>query len=135
MNLGYFLACLNTFTLVQVLGGKRKMSQKKWYQMDKEEILQFHQIRPEEGLSEQEVKKRQEDSGLNELTEGKRVSPITLFLNQFKDFMVLILFGATLISGLLGEYLDAITIIAIIVINAVLGFVQEFRAERSLHSL
>ena len=45
------------------------------------------------------------------LSEGKRVSPITLFLNQFKDFMVLVLMGATLISGLLGEYLDAITIV------------------------
>lgn len=57
------------------------------------------------------------------------------FLNQFKDFMVLVLVGATLISGLLGEYLDAITIIAIIIMNGILGFVQEFRAERSLRAL
>lgn len=59
----------------------------------------------------------------------------TLLLNQFKDFMVLVLMGATLVSGLLGEYLDAITIIAIILLNGVLGFVQEFRAERSLRAL
>lgn len=111
------------------------MSQKKCYNMDVKEILQSHQLNPKQGLSDHEVKKRKEQYGDNELTEGKRVSPITLLLNQFKDFMVLVLVGAVLISGLLGEYLDAITIIAIIVINGVLGFIQEFRAERSLHSL
>lgn len=111
------------------------MSQKKCYNMDVKELLQSHQLNPKQGLSDHEVKKRKEQYGDNELTEGKRVSPITLLLNQFKDFMVLVLVGAVLISGLLGEYLDAITIIAIIVINGVLGFIQEFRAERSLHSL
>src|SRR5690554_5804670 len=111
------------------------MSQKNWYQMDMKEIMGLHQLNPEKGLSESEVQHKQQEYGANELTEGQRVSPITLLLNQFKDFMMLILFGATLISGLLGEYLDAITIIAIILINGVLGFIQEFRAERSLHSL
>ncbi len=53
-------------------------------------------------------------------------------MNQFKDFMVLVLVLATLISGLLGEYLDAITILAIIIMNGLLGFVQEFRAEKNL---
>ncbi|WP_460417882.1 cation-translocating P-type ATPase, partial [Planifilum fimeticola] len=58
-----------------------------------------------------------------------------VFLNQFKDFMVLVLLAATLISGLLGEYLDAAAIIAIVFLNAILGFVQEVRAERSLTAL
>jgi Ca2+-transporting ATPase len=111
------------------------MNQKKWHQMQTEELLDIQGLNPEQGLSEKEVKKRQEQHGSNELTEKKRISPISLFLNQFKDFMVLVLVGATLISGLLGEYLDAITIVAIIIINGVLGFIQEFRAERSLHSL
>ncbi|MBP1996463.1 calcium-translocating P-type ATPase, SERCA-type [Paenibacillus eucommiae] len=111
------------------------MSQSEWYQMTPEEVLQSQQVSVEQGLSWDEARRRQEELGLNELMEGQRVSPITLFLNQFKDFMVLVLVGATLISGLLGEYLDAITIIAIIVMNSVLGFVQEFRAERSLRAL
>ncbi len=111
------------------------MSQKQWYQMTSEEVLQTQQVSVQQGLSWDEARKRQDENGRNELSEGQRVSPVTLFLNQFKDFMVLVLTGATLISGLLGEYLDAITIVAIIVMNGILGFVQEFRAERSLRAL
>ncbi|MDQ0059566.1 calcium-translocating P-type ATPase, SERCA-type [Paenibacillus harenae] len=111
------------------------MEQKNWHQMGTSELIDMLSISPEKGLTASEAAQRLEEHGRNELSEGKRVSPIILFLNQFKDFMVLVLMGATLISGLLGEYLDAITIIAIIVINAVLGFVQEFRAERSLSAL
>jgi Ca2+-transporting ATPase len=111
------------------------MSQNEWYQMTPEEILQLQQVNLKQGLSWDEARKRQEELGFNELLEGQRVSPITLLLNQFKDFMVLVLLGATLISGLLGEYLDAITIVVIIVMNGILGFVQEFRAERSLRAL
>ncbi|MEF3305743.1 calcium-translocating P-type ATPase, SERCA-type [Paenibacillus sp. GYB003] len=90
---------------------------------------------PAHGLAWDEAKARRERGGDNELTEKRNVSLIALFLNQFKDFMVLVLMAATLISGLLGEYLDAITIVAIIVMNGILGFVQEFRAERSLRAL
>ncbi len=108
------------------------MSQNKWYQLTSEEVLQSQQVNMQQGLPWEEAWKRQAEVGRNELSEGKRVSPITLLLNQFKDFMVLVLLGATLISGLLGEYLDAITIVVIIVMNGILGFTQEFRAERSL---
>ncbi|MEC0232542.1 calcium-translocating P-type ATPase, SERCA-type [Paenibacillus alba] len=111
------------------------MSQNKWYQLTSEEVLQSQQVNAQQGLPWEEAWKRQAEIGRNELSEGHRVSPITLLLNQFKDFMVLVLLGATLISGLLGEYLDAITIVVIIVMNAVLGFTQEFRAERSLRAL
>ncbi|MDR6880306.1 calcium-translocating P-type ATPase, SERCA-type [Bacillus sp. 3255] len=111
------------------------MSQKKWYQLSSEEVLQQQQVDMQQGLPWEEAWKRQGEAGRNELTEGNRVSPITLLLNQFKDFMVLVLLGATLISGLLGEYLDAITIVIIILMNGILGFTQEFRAERSLRAL
>jgi len=111
------------------------MEQKKWHQMEREELLTLLKSSPEDGLSAAEAASRLEKDGANVLSEGKRISPVLLFLNQFKDFMVLILMGATLLSGMLGEYLDAITILAIILLNAVLGFVQEFRAERSLRAL
>ncbi|NIK75730.1 Ca2+-transporting ATPase [Paenibacillus castaneae] len=111
------------------------MEQMKWHQMGTSELVDTLVSSPDQGLTPSMAAERLERNGRNELTEGKRVSPVLLFLNQFKDFMVLVLMGATLISGLLGEYLDAITIVAIIVINSVLGFVQEFRAERSLRAL
>ncbi|GAB7053892.1 MULTISPECIES: calcium-translocating P-type ATPase, SERCA-type [Paenibacillus] len=111
------------------------MSQKHWYQMTAEETLLSSGTEPSKGLAAEEADKRLAVYGKNELADGQGISALTLFLNQFKDFMVLVLVGATLISGLLGEYLDAITIIAIIIMNGILGFVQEFRAERSLRAL
>jgi len=87
------------------------------------------------GLKQDEVEKRLNEYGYNELDEGEKKSALLLFFSQFKDFMVLILLAATLISGLLGEYIDAITIIAIIVLNAFLGFFQERKAEKSLDAL
>ncbi|HIW31563.1 MAG TPA: calcium-translocating P-type ATPase, SERCA-type [Candidatus Paenibacillus intestinavium] len=111
------------------------MSQILWHQLNREELTEALESSEARGLNQDTVTERLSQHGWNELTEAEKVSPIHLFLNQFKDFMVLVLMGATLISGLLGEYLDAITILAIIVINAVLGFVQEYRAERSLLAL
>lgn len=111
------------------------MEQKNWHQRSGEELLERFGVSREQGLTEEEARRRQEQSGWNELQEMQRVSPLLLFLNQFKDFMMLVLMAATLISGLLGEYLDAVTIIAIIILNGVLGFIQEFRAERSLRAL
>ncbi|WP_067621346.1 calcium-translocating P-type ATPase, SERCA-type [Alicyclobacillus acidiphilus] len=87
------------------------------------------------GLSSEQVEERRKTVGLNLLTEGTKVSLLTVFLNQFRDFMIIVLLAATLISGLLGEYTDAITIVAIIFLNGILGFVQEIRAEKSLSAL
>lgn len=89
----------------------------------------------EHGLTNEEVVKRLDEHGLNELREAEKKSALLMFFAQFKDFMMLILLAATLISGFLGEYVDAIAIIAIIVINAVMGFVQEWKAEKSLDAL
>ncbi len=89
----------------------------------------------EQGLTNEEVVNRLNEHGLNELREGEKKSALLMFFAQFKDFMMLILLAATLISGFLGEYVDAIAIIAIVVINAVMGFVQEWKAEKSLDAL
>jgi Ca2+-transporting ATPase len=100
-----------------------------------EEVAEYFQVSKTTGLQEKEAKKRLAKVGNNQLSEGKKVSLLSLFFNQFQDFMVLILLVATLISGLLGEYVDAIAILSIIVLNSILGFVQEVKAERSLSAL
>lgn len=87
------------------------------------------------GLTEQEAQKRLRTDGENVLAEGKRNGPMRIFLGQFKDCMVMILLAATAISALLGEITDAVTIILIVLLNAILGFVQEYRTERTLEAL
>ncbi len=88
-----------------------------------------------QGLTTAQAAKRRETAGLNLLTQRKRPSAIRIFLSQFRDVMVLILLAATAISAALGEWTDAITIVSIVVLNAVLGFVQEFRTEKTLEAL
>ena len=87
------------------------------------------------GLSTKEAKKALGEFGLNELQKNKRTSPLMIFLSQFNDFMVWVLLGATIISGIMGDTANSITIIIIIVINAILGFIQEFKTEKSLEAL
>ncbi|TXT65082.1 MAG: Calcium-transporting ATPase 1 [Promethearchaeota archaeon] len=100
----------------------------------------------EDGISEEEAKRRLEKYGLNEIEETGGVSPLTIFLNQFKDFLVYLLFFAIAISIIVGfyelslgneasEFLDALVIFIILIVNAVLGFYQEFKAEKALESL
>ncbi|MEH6940513.1 cation-translocating P-type ATPase [Bacillus sp. JJ722] len=104
-------------------------------EMDKAELESTLKTNVQSGLGEEEVERRLQESGLNELQEGEKRSALLMFFSQFKDFMILVLLAATLISGLLGEYIDAIAIIAIVVINAIMGFVQEHKAEKSLDAL
>ncbi|WP_077617765.1 calcium-translocating P-type ATPase, SERCA-type [Bacillus sinesaloumensis] len=107
----------------------------KWYELRSEEVEKKVNTSLSNGLTDQEVKQRQKQFGYNELKEAERPSALLLFLAQFKDFMVLVLLAATLISGLLGEYIDAIAIMAIVLINGFLGFFQERKAEKSLQAL
>ncbi|MFR2445674.1 MAG: cation-translocating P-type ATPase [Thomasclavelia spiroformis] len=88
-----------------------------------------------EPLSNQQVKINQEKYGLNELVETKAKSIPMIFLEQYKDFLVIILFVAALISGFLGDIESAIVILIVITINAILGTVQTVKAEQSLNSL
>lgn len=105
-----------------------------WHTVDAATALSLLGSSPD-GLSEEEAERRLREFGPNRIEEGKKISPLGIFLHQFRDFMVLVLLAATLISGLLGEYTDAVAIIAIIVLNGILGFLQEYRAEKSLASL
>ncbi|HMM20409.1 MAG TPA: calcium-translocating P-type ATPase, SERCA-type [Selenomonadales bacterium] len=107
----------------------------KWYARTAEETLLFWRTDKEDGLSTNDVKERLERFGYNEVAEREKTPWWKRFLAQFQDFMVLVLLAATLISAFLGEYTDAVTILAIVLINACLGFVQENRAERSMDAL
>jgi Ca2+-transporting ATPase len=87
------------------------------------------------GLSAKEAKKRLEKYGPNTLAEKKGISPFKILFDQFTDFMVLILLASTAISAFMGEITEAITIIAIVIVNATLGFIQEYKTERTMEAL
>lgn len=87
------------------------------------------------GLKSKEAEDKLKKYGLNQIKSNKRISPIKIFLEQFNDFIIWVLLAATIISGIMGEKADAITIIIIIIMNAILGFIQEFKTEKSLEAL
>lgn len=88
-----------------------------------------------QGLSLEDARKRLSEYGPNELEEGKKKTPFMMFLDQFKDFMIIVLIAAAVIAGVMGEAADTIAIVVIVVINAVIGFVQEYRAEKAMEAL
>ena len=104
------------------------------YQMKKEDVLKMLGT-DENGLTQNQAKENQKKYGKNELAEGKKKNPFILFLEQYKDFLVIILIIAALISGVLGDIESAIVIFVVITINAILGTVQHIKAEQSLDSL
>jgi len=87
------------------------------------------------GLSADEVLRRRTEHGLNVLEEAPPRSAVALFLAQFADFMILVLLAAAVVSGLIGDLTDTIVIVAIVLLNAVIGFAQEFRAARAMQAL
>jgi Ca2+-transporting ATPase len=106
-----------------------------WWQLEIQEATKVLETDPAKGLSSNEAKTRLEKHGFNQLKEKKGHSALGIFLDQFRDFIIWVLIGAAGISGFLGEWLDALVIIAIVILNSVMGFVQEYRAEKSLAAL
>ncbi len=106
-----------------------------WHTLKPDEITIQLRSDGERGLSVGEADRRLEEIGYNALAEVPSVAPWTIFFSQFKDFMVLVLLGATAVSFALGEIGDALTIVAIVIMNAILGFMQEYRAEKSVETL
>lgn len=107
-----------------------------WHNKDLKDIETIFQTSLESGLSEEEAKKRLLESGYNEFEEKKGRSPFKIFISQFNDFMIWILIGAAFISGIIiREITDALVILVILLINSVLGFMQEYRAEKALLAL
>jgi Ca2+-transporting ATPase len=108
---------------------------KPWWHLDIQEAARVLETDLALGLPESEIKPRLEKYGPNQLQEQKGRSPLKIFLEQFEDFIVWVLIGAVLVSGFLQEWIDALVIIAIIILNAILGFIQGYRAEKSLLAL
>jgi Ca2+-transporting ATPase len=118
--------------------GKDPVLSKKplWHTKSALEVLNILKTDPENGISGKDAGERTSRYGYNQLEEKKGRSPFKIFVSQFNDFMIWILIAAALISGIIiREITDAIVILIILIINSVLGFVQEFRAERALQAL
>lgn len=109
--------------------------------MSKEEIRKKLKTNFMMGLTEEEAKERLRKNGKNRLEDKKKESIIIKFLKQFNDFMIIILIIASVISGVMAkidgtvDYIESIIIIAIVVFNAIMGLIQENKAEKSLEAL
>ena len=110
------------------------MEQKQWHSMTVAEVSKDLRV-SNEGLTNQEAEGRLIEFGPNELQVEKQVSPLQIFIGQFKSILIIILFFATIFSAVIGEIIDAIIIFAIVIASAGLGFFQEYRAERALEAL
>lgn len=106
-----------------------------WYTKDISEVAIELSVEFEKGLNEDEVNLRLKKYGYNELKEKERDSLFKRIINQLKDFLVIILIGASIVSAAVREVVDAVVIIAIVIINAILGVVQEGKAEKALEAL
>lgn len=112
-----------------------------WHTMNIREIQNNLKTNENIGLTEKEALKREKEYGKNKLDETKKRSIILRFLDQFKDFMIIILIIAAVVSAIISyventhEYMDSVIIIAIVVFNAIMGLIQESKAEKSLEAL
>jgi Ca2+-transporting ATPase len=111
--------------------GKNNMQ---WHQKDIQDIFDTLQS-SSHGISRAEADKRLKEYGKNELKEIKKRTLLMMFLDQFKDFMILVLIAAAVVSGVIGEIVDTLAIVVIVTLNAIVGFVQEFRAEKAMKAL
>jgi len=106
-----------------------------WSSRERADVLSHLKSTVDHGLSEQEVERRRGETGPNLIEEGRAKSPLGIFISQFTDFLVVILIGAAIIAGVVGEPQDVVAIFVIVVLNACLGFVQEWRAEKAITAL
>ena len=112
----------------------------KWYQKEVEEVKKELSTNLEKGLTSKQVEEKQETIGFNELKAKKKKSLLVKFLEQFKDFMIIVLIIAAIVSGIIGVLqgegiTDTIIILIVVIVNAIIGVAQENKAEKSLEAL
>jgi Ca2+-transporting ATPase len=105
-----------------------------WHSLEKERLLDSLKS-SEAGLSDEEAKRRLEEYGPNELTAKEGVSSLQIFFGQFKDIFVMMLLFAIVVSVAINELVDAATIAVIVILNAIVGFVQEYRSEKAMEAM
>jgi P-type Ca2+ transporter type 2C len=127
--LQFFSLCFALFTFSFL-----NITYMNWHLLPVQEVLRVTGSTTE-GITDMIAQTRLQEYGNNELQEAKKKSPVMMFLRQFADVMILVLVAAALISGLIGDVKDTIVIIAIVILNAIIGFIQEYRAEKAMESL
>ena len=106
-----------------------------WFSKSQEEVLKELHVNPATGLTKEEAKARLEKYGENKLKGKAKKSLISLFFAQLKDMLIYVLLGASVITIVIGEYVDAVIILLVVVLNAVIGVIQEFKAEKAIEAL
>ena len=106
-----------------------------WHTLPVADVSERLEVDPHTGLNAAEAHRRLQQHGQNTIPEHRQRSLTRILVDQFTDFMILVLIGAAMVSGLLGERLDALAIFIIVMLNGLIGFVQEYRADRAIQAL
>lgn len=111
------------------------METAEWYRIETEQAVATLESDVHQGLTDEQVQAKRSQHGMNELEEEPVKSIWAMFFDQFKDFLIILLFIAAIVAGLLGEWMDSAVIMGIVILNAVIGVFQEYKAEQSLAAL
>jgi len=114
---------------------KMEIVDNKWHSLDKDEVVKLLKSSFEEGLSEKEAGERLEEFGPNKLPEGKKRSALLRFLAQFHNILIYLLLIASAVTALMGHWIDTFVILAVVLINTLVGFIQEGKAEKAIESI
>ncbi|MFO7594388.1 MAG: cation-translocating P-type ATPase [Pseudomonadota bacterium] len=112
-----------------------EIASEQWHRLPADEVVRRWQTDPAYGLGRDQVTKRQAEYGPNELPAKPRKGSLAIVLGQFRDLMILILIAAAVISGVVGDLEDTVAIVVIVLLNALIGAIQEYRAERAIAAL
>ncbi|MCT4783260.1 HAD-IC family P-type ATPase, partial [Exiguobacterium himgiriensis] len=112
-----------------------EIENQKWHALEPDQVREHLETDVDHGLTNEEVSSRQEKYGKNVLPEKEKTPEIIKFLRQFNDVLVYVLLGAAVVTGFLGEYIDTIVILLVVTIIAVVGYLQENKAEQALEGI